>query len=126
MKLEPRYNEIIGRMVIKRSDSKIVRIDETKVTKLVLVDAVGPGAAAAGINVGDVVLGKKMNHMVFDAGAIFRPLIAEPEIACFARELTPNELLMQTENGASYVPFDSPEAAQSLGVPPRERELAVA
>lgn len=103
-------------MVIKRSDSKIIRVDETKVTKLVLVDAAGPGAIAAGIKVGDIVLGKKINNMVFDAGAIFRPLIEEPEIACFARELTPGELLMQTENGQSYVPFDSPDAAQSLGV----------
>lgn len=126
MKFAPRHNQAVGRMVIKRSDSKIIRTDETKVTKFVVIDAVGDDAAAAGVKVGDVVVATKLNHMVFDAGMRFRPLIDEKDIACFVTDLQPGELLVQTENGAQYVLFDSPDAAQPLGaqMPRAESEAA--
>ena len=124
MKFAPRHNQAVGRMVIKRSDSKIVRVDETKVTKFVLIDAVGVDAAVAGLNVGDVVVATKLNHMVFDAGLRFRPLVEEKDIACFVTDLQPGELLVQTENGAKYVLFDDPDAAVPLGAQALERAQA--
>jgi hypothetical protein len=126
VKFAPRHSQIVGRMVIKRSDSKIIRTDETKVTKFVIVDAVGAEAAAAGIKVGDVVVATKLNHMFFDAGMRFRPLIDEKDIACFVTDLQPGELLVQTENGAQYVLFDSPDAAQPLGTQLSERKSEAA
>lgn len=126
MKFAPRHNQAVGRMVIKRSDSKILRVDETKVTKFVLIDAVGADAAIAGIKVGDVVVATKLNHMVFDAGMRFRPLVDEKDIACFVTELQPGELLVQVENGAKYVLFDDPDAAQPLGAQALERKSEAA
>jgi hypothetical protein len=121
VKFAPRHSQIVGRMVIKRSDSKIIRTDETKVTKFVIVDAVGVEAAAAGIKVGDVVVATKLNHMFFDAGTRFRPLIEEKDIACLVTDLRPGDLLVQAENGTQYVLFDSPEAAEPLGAQPKPR-----
>ena len=57
MKFVPRHSQAIGRVVVKRILSTIIRPDETKnTTKFVLIDGVGPDAAAAGIKVGDIVL----------------------------------------------------------------------
>lgn len=126
MKLAPRHNQIVGRLVIKRSDSKIIRVDETKVTKFVLVDAVGDGALAKGVRIGDVVLAKKINHMIFDAGACFRPLLEEEDVACFVTELQPGELLVQVENGSQYTLFDAPDAAVPLGAQAVERKSEAA
>ena len=126
MKLAPRHNQAVGRMVIKRSDSKIIHTDETKVTKFVLIDAVGEDAVAAGIKVGDVVVATKLNHMIFDAGRRFRPLVDEKDIACFVTDLQPGELLVQVENGAKYVLFDDQDAAVSLGAQAVERKSEAA
>lgn len=111
-------------MTIKRSDSKIIRVDETKVTKYLLVDAVGPGAAAKGIKVGDYVVVTRIMHVVQDAGMVFIPFADEEYVALFAREIGPNELLMQTLSGKEFVAFDSPDAAPSFGAvePPVEHK----
>jgi len=126
VKFAPRHAQIIGRTVIKKSDSKIVRTDETKVTKFVLVDAVGDEAAAAGIQVGDVVITTKLNHIVFDGGSRFRPLLEEKDVACFVTDVGLSDLLVQTENGTEFVPLDSPKAAQSLGAQAVKRESEAA
>lgn len=124
MKLVPVENEMIGRLVIKRSDSMIIRVDETKVTKFVLIDGIGESVTR--YKVGDVVLAKKVNNMIFDAGAIWRPLIEASDVACYATELAPGELYMQTENATQYVPFDSDQAAKSLCAQAVERKSEAA
>jgi hypothetical protein len=119
VKLIPRHNQVIGRIVIKRVLSSIVRPDETKgTTKFVLVDAVGPGAAAAGVRVGAVVLPKMMSNIVLDGGVIFRPLVDEENIAATLTDLDLSEFAVQTDSGAEYVPLDSPRAARSLAESP--------
>lgn len=125
MKFVPRRNQIIGRVVIRRSSSSIVRLDETKVTKFVLVDAVGSEAEAKGIKVGDVVVTKTISHIILDGGTSFRPSFEEESVAFFVTDVQPDELVVQTDGGTEFVPLDSPKAAQPLGAPPkRESEKA--
>jgi hypothetical protein len=116
MKFVPRRNQAIGRIVVKRIYSTIVRPDETKnTTKLVLIDAVGAGAEAAGIRVGDIVLPGKMGNILLDGGASFRPLVDEEDVRAWATEVTLDELVVQTDNGSGFVAFDAKDAAQPLG-----------
>ena len=124
MKFEPRHNQIIGRLVIKRSSSSIIRPDETKVTKFILVDAVGTEAEAKGIKVGDLVLPKRVSNILLDSGAIFRPTLEEPDIIFFVRDIKQEQLLVQVNAGTSFVAFSSPEAAESLGALLEQSEAA--
>ena len=116
MKFVPRRNQAVGRVVVKRLLSFIVRPDETKnTTKYVLIDAVGAGAEAAGIWVGDIVLPSKMGNIVLDGGVSFRPLLDEEDIRGWATEVTLAELVVQNDSGSEFVPFDNKDAAQPLG-----------
>ena len=115
MKLIPRGNLIIGRIVVKRVLSSIVRPDETReTTKFVLVDAVGPVAAASGIKVGDVVLPTSMSNIKLDGGVYVRPIVPADNVAAILSGVTEGELAVQTDGGTEYVPFDSPKAARSF------------
>lgn len=126
MKFIPRHNQVIGRMVMKRMLTSIVRPDETKgTTKFVLIDAVGPGAAAAGLKVGDVVVPSSMSHVVLDGGVSFRPLVEEANVALIVTDVSLDELLVQSDGGSQYVAFSDPMAAKSLGdVSQQESEAA--
>lgn len=123
MKFIPRNDHIVGRMMIKRSDSMIILNDATKVTKYVFVDAVGPGAAAKGIKVGDVVVITKLMNIVQDAGRVYIPFCEEKDVALFATDVNiESDLLMQTPNGKEFVAFDHENAMASVGVDPAVRE----
>jgi hypothetical protein len=130
VKFIPRHNQIIGRIVIKRMLSTIVRPDETKnTTKFVLVDAVGPDAAAAGLKIGDVVLPNVMSNIFLDGGAVYRPLVDEKSVACVVADVTLDELAVQNDGATKFVTLDDPEAAQSLGTnppPPQSRQMTEA
>jgi hypothetical protein len=119
MKFVPRNTQLIGRMTIRKSESKIIRGDETKVTKYLLVDAVGPEAASKGIKVGDIVLVVSIKHIVQDAGMVFIPFAEEKDVVLFATDISLDELLVQTPSGKEFVPFDSLEAATSFGATQR-------
>jgi hypothetical protein len=115
VKLIPRSSQVIGRVVIKRRVSTIVRPDETReTTKFVLIDALGPSVAAKGFKVGDVVLPTAMANIKFDGGVSFRPIVHEDNIAALLADVTLDELAVQTESGSEYVPLDSPKAALSI------------
>jgi len=117
VKLVPRQNQAIGRIVIKRILANIVRPDETKnTTKFVLIDAVGSEAQAAGIKVGDVVLPDKLSNILLDGGVSFRPIVDEKDIRAIVTDVTLDELMVQTDNGSKFVTFDADDAAQSLCV----------
>lgn len=120
MKFIPRHNEIIGRMLIMKSESKIILSDPTKVTKFVLVDAVGPDALAKGIKPGDIIVPKELGHFVLDRGTFYRPRVQEEHAVSHVTDVTNDQLLMQTSDGREYVPFDSPNAAKPLGAMPAE------
>jgi hypothetical protein len=125
MKLEPRNNQIIGRIVIRRAFSSIVRPDQTKdITKFILVDAVGSGAAAKGVKIGDVIVPMAIGKIMLDDG--FRPSLEEENVGFFVRDVSPSDLLIQTDNGLEYVPFDSEKAAKSLGAVVKEAESEAA
>jgi hypothetical protein len=115
VKLTPRGAQIIGRIVIKRVLSAIVRPDETReTTKFVIVDAVGPKAAAEGIRVGDVVLPHQMSNIKLDGGVYVRPLLNEKDVVAHLRGVNLAGLAVQTDGGTEYVDFDSPKAAASI------------
>jgi len=118
VRFEPRRGQAVGRVVVRPTLSTIVRPDETKgTTKFVLLDAVGPDLEAKGLKVGDVVLPIKINSIILDGGASFRPMVEEGDVALIVRDWDRlDEFHVQTENGAQYVPFDDPRAAPSLGV----------
>jgi hypothetical protein len=125
VKFVPRRTQIIGRTVIEKRKSTIIQPNETEITKFILVDAVGSEAAAQGIRVGDVVVPKAIGNMVM--GERFRPWLEEVHVGFFLTDVVLEEdLLVQTENGKRFVPFDSPEAAQSLGDQMFDRESEVA
>ena len=126
MKFAPRHNMAIGRMTIKKSESAIIRTDETQVTKFILVDAVGPDAAKAGLRAGDLVVVKALGNIVMDAGTIYLPVFEEPNTVFDVVDVDLNELLVQNSKGTAFVPFDSEDAAKPFGAPPREREAEAA
>ena len=125
MKFIPRNDHIVGRMMIKRSDSTIILTNAAKVTKYVLVDAVGPGAAGKGIKVGDVVVITSLRNIVQDAGRVFIPFCKEEDVALFVTDVAiETDLLMQVPKGDEFVAFDDPRAMQSVGVDPAVREAS--
>lgn len=125
MKFEPRYGQAVGRVLIRRPTSSILRPDVTKnMTKFVLLDAVGPDAEAKGLKVGEIVLPLKINTIFLDNGAGMRPLIEEREVAIVVRDwVSLDEFHVQTEGGSEYVPFGDPKAAPPLGWEPRAAHL---
>lgn len=116
LKLDPRKDQLMGRTVILKPTGKIEAVDPAKATKFVIVDAVGPDATAGDIKPGDVILPQAMGGIVMDGGLLFRPYVEAKSVAFVVREVTLDDLLVQTENGKDFVPFGSPKAAQSLAV----------
>ena len=115
MKFVPRHNQAIGRVITKRIMSTIIRPDETRnTTKFVLIDGVGPGAAAAGIKVGDIVLPSVMANISLDGGVSFRPLLDEKDIRAFVTGIPLDEFVVQTDSASHFVPFGDKDAAKSL------------
>ena len=123
MKFVPRNTQLIGRMTIRKSESKIIRGDETKVTKYLLVDAVGPEAASKGIKVGDIVLVVSIKHIVQDAGMVFIPFAEEKDVVLFATDISLDELLVQTPSGKNSS-RSIPSKRRRRSVRRRERRTA--
>jgi hypothetical protein len=116
MKIVPRRNQAIGRVVTKRILSTIVRPDETRnTTKFVIIDAVGSAMEAAGIRVGDIVLPSKMGNITLDGGVVFRPLLDEEDVRGWVTDVALGDLVVQTDSGSGFVAFDHQDAAQPLG-----------
>ena len=124
MKFAPRHAQIIGRMAIRKSESTIILTNEAQVTKFLLVDAAGPDAIKAGIAIGDLVVVTALKNIVLDAGAVFMPLVDEKDVALIVTDLPLDSLLVQIPSGKRFVPFDSSEAARSLGEQPTDRSEA--
>ena len=114
MKIAPRRDEIVGRMVIPRPSSSIIRPDETKVSKFVLVDAVGELAAKAGIEPGQIVVPRALGQVIMREA--FRPILKEGDVAFFVTQVSLQDFLIQTEGGSEYVPMESEKAAASWGL----------
>jgi hypothetical protein len=115
VKFVPRHTQIIGRIIVKRPKSSIVRPDESKVSKFVLVDAVGDEARAQGIKVGDIVVPNALGNIVINEGESYRPILEEKHVVFIVTDVSLDEFLVQTDNANQYVPFNSPDAAEPLG-----------
>lgn len=121
----PRHKQVIGRIAIKRVLRSIIRPDETKdTTKFILVDGVGPDAAAAGIKVGDIVVPTTMAAIKLDGGSSIRAILEEPTIGAVVGGITISDLVIQIDNGKEYVPFDDERAAKSMCEPVSAAEAA--
>ena len=124
MKLEPIGTQIIGRMVVVRPRSTIILPAQVKVSKFMLVDAVGEGVKR--VKAGDLVMPKTLGNIVMDNGSIYVPWIEEANVGFFVREVSLDELLVQTDSGAEFVPFGSQNAAQVFGAQPPNSESEAA
>jgi len=124
VKFVARNSQIFGRLVMKRVLSAIVRPDETKnTTKFILVDALGPDAAAKGIKIGDLVVPTSISTIVLDGGALARAFLKEEHAAFILTDMNVRkDFIVQVENASEYVPFDSENAARSLGASERIAE----
>jgi len=115
VKFIPRRSQILGRIVIKRVLSSIVRPDETRnTTKFVLVDAVGKDVSAD-IVVGSVVLPVQIQNIVLDGGVRFRPILDDKDVRLIVTDVPLEEFVVQTESAGNFVAFGSADAAVSLG-----------
>ena len=126
MRFQPRGNMIMGRMTIRKSESTIILSDEAKVTKFILVDAVGVDAAAKGVKVGDLIIASALGNIVLDSGTVYLPICEEKNVVFFVTDLERGQLLVQNKSGRRFVPFDSDEAAPDLSAPAREPEAEAA
>jgi hypothetical protein len=126
MKFSPRGNMIMGRMVIRKSESLIILTDQAKVTKFILVDGVGPDAAAKGIQIGDLVIASALSNIVMDRGTVYLPVCEEKNIVFFVEDVEMDQLLVQDKSGNNYVAFDSDEAAPNVAAAAREPEAQAA
>ena len=115
---------IMGRMVIRKSESLIILTDQAKVTKFILVDAAGPEATAKGIKVGDLIIASALGNIVMDRGTVYLPICEEKNVVFFVEEVEQGQLLVQNKTGKRFVAFDSDEAAPNVSA--RARELPVA
>lgn len=126
MKFSPRGNMIMGRMVIRKTDSLIITSDQAKVTKFILVDAVGPEAATKGVKVGDLVIASALGNIVMDRGRTYLPICEEKNIVFFVEDVKQSDLLVQDKSGNNFVAFDAEEAAPNVAAPAREPEAQAA
>lgn len=117
---------IMGRMVIRKTESLIILSDQAKVTKFILVDAVGLDAAAKGIKVGDLVIASALGNIVMDRGTVYLPICEEKNIVFFVEDVTQDQLLVQDKGGHNFVAFDADEAAPNVAAPAREPEAQAA
>ena len=117
---------IMGRMAIRKKESLIILNDQAKVTKFILVDGVGPDAAAKGIKVGDLVISSALGNIVMDRDTFYVPVCEEKNIVFFVEDVKPEELLVQDKGGRNFVALDSEEAAPNVAAPAREPEAQAA
>lgn len=70
MRLVPKRDQILGRLLITRLESTIIAPDPTKgVTKMLLVLAVGADAEKEGYKVGDLLIPRAIGNMPLRAGS---------------------------------------------------------
>lgn len=101
MNLVPKRDQVLGRIVITKLKSAIVTPDETRgVTKFMLVDAVGPEAAAAGYKRGDLVLPRAMNNIFLHGGTYHRVICDAKEILTAVEDWDPKDFLVTAEDDA--------------------------
>ena len=107
----PRGNKILGRTIIAKLESLIIRPDKTVVSKFVLVDAVGKTAEAAGIKAGDIIVPTKLGAIVIHDSR--RASLEEEDVWGHA-SASLEDFLVQTDDGKDFVPFEDPKAAKPL------------
>lgn len=100
MKLIPRPNHILGKIVITKSDSPIISPDPTaNVSKFVVVEAVGEGID--GIQRGDYVLPRSLAKMFLKGGKYRRVVVPIGDVLVTAIDLPLSEFF--DENGVDQI-----------------------
>lgn len=94
MKLVPKRDQMIGRLLITKMESTIVVPDATKgVTKMILIQAVGPDAEAAGYKPGDIVIPNSIRSMFLRAGTQHVVYCEVKDVIFTVEELSPDEVV---------------------------------
>lgn len=86
MKLSPRPSQILGKIVITKSDSPIINPDPTaNISKFVVVEAVGE--KVEGIQRGDYVLPRSLAKMFLKGGRYMRVVVPVEEVFVTASDI---------------------------------------
>lgn len=105
MKLNPRPNNVLGKIVISKSDSPIISPDPTAdVSKFVVVEAVG--AKVEGIERGDYVLPKSLAKMFLKGGKFRRVVVPVDEILVTASDIPLSEFFDESGVNPILVSLD--------------------
>lgn len=90
MKLTPKRDQLVGRLLITKLASAIVAPDPTKnVTKMLLVQAVGEDAAAAGYEPGDIVVPTSLGNMHLRGGTLLVTFCAVKDVLFKVEDVNP-------------------------------------
>jgi hypothetical protein len=94
MRLEPKRDQVIGRVAITKLSERIIAPDATKnVTKFVLLEEISPEAEAKGYRRGDLVLPRAINSIFLKGGAYHRAVFSIDEILCVVHDLSFEDLV---------------------------------
>lgn len=94
MKLVPKRDQILGRLLITKLDSPIVVADATKgVTKMLLVLAVGADAAEEGYKVGDLVIPRAIGNMPLRGGSRYTYFCDRKDVLFSVEGANPDDFL---------------------------------
>lgn len=105
MKLIPKRDQLLGRLLITKLESPIVVPDATKgVTKMILVTAVGEDAAAEGYRAGDLVIPRSIGTMPLRGGSQYTHFCDRKDVLFLVEGASPED----------FVDGDGRTAIQSL------------
>ena len=95
MRLEPVEDWITGFAVLHQKPSPIINPDVAKDTsRCFLIESVGPKAAEAGYEVGDIVVAKSVFDLKFYGGAYHRVTFVKGEVIQRVREAPLSEFIL--------------------------------
>lgn len=105
MKLEPKKDWMIGRLVVTKPSSTILLADYSKhVSKFILVEAVSEGARAAGFDVGQLVMPTHMQSIFLRGGAYHRVSCSIENVLCVVYDEPLTEFMNQ--DGSPVLPVE--------------------
>ncbi len=114
MKLVPKRDQILGRLLITKLASTIVAPDATRgVTKVLLVLAVGADAAEEGYKPGDLVIPRALGNMPLRGGSLYVYYCDRKEVLFTVEDASPGDFV--DSNGTTEVKSLDPADPTNTG-----------